>query len=366
MKITAVEAIPYSIPYRKPLTFASGAVHVADHVLVRIHTDDGVVGTSDTPPRPFTYGETQGSIISVVEGLFAPELIGLDPFRREHVRTMMARTVGNPTAKASVDIALWDVIGRALGRPVHQLLGGFTDRLRVSHMLGFRPPQEMVEEARRMREQHGITTFKLKVGRVPAELDLDVARALREEFGTEIDLYMDANRGWSASEAGQVLAQVQELGISFLEEPNDAAEHLGRRWLTSRSPIPIAADESVPSLTEAGRELVTSGADMLALKTARTGFTESARVVGLAEALGVEVYVGNQIDTQIGSAASVAFGAAFEATSRRAAELSNFLDMSDDLIAEPLRLRDGELRVSEAPGVGCDVDEDKLAHYRTD
>lgn len=365
MKITAVEAIPYTIPYLRPLKFASGEVTEADHVLIRLHTDAGITGVSDTPPRPYTYGETQGSIISVVEKVYAPQLIGTDPFAREKVREVLSTTLNNATARGSIDIALWDIIGKALNMPVTQLLGGYTDRLRVSHMLGFKDPAEIVEEATWMHQRYGISAFKLKVGRTPAGLDMAAARALRESFGDDIELYMDANRGWTAAQAGQVLGEAAELGMQFLEEPNDAAEHLGRRWLTSRSSIPIAADESAPDLAAAARELVTSGADLLAVKTARTGFTESSRIVGLAEGLGVELYVGNQIDTQVGTAASVAFGAAFKATSRRAAELSNYLDMADDLIARPLEISGGTVAVSADPGVGITIDEDKLAHYRT-
>ena len=91
MKIAAIEAIPYSIPYLHPLHFASGSVHEADHVLVRLRTDDGVVGTADTPPRPYTYGETQKSIVAVVEDIFAPQLIGVDIFDREKVQAILDR-----------------------------------------------------------------------------------------------------------------------------------------------------------------------------------------------------------------------------------------------------------------------------------
>lgn len=366
MKIVDVEAIPYQIPYRRPLKFASGEVHAAEHVLVRIHTDEGVVGVSDTPPRPYTYGETQGSVISVIQEIFRPQLLGMDPFAREQARSLLGRTVNNHTAKGSIDIALWDIVGQTLGEPVSRLLGGSTDRLRVSHMLGFKEPQALLEEALAMRERHGITTFKLKVGRRPVSLDIEALRALREGLPAETEIYLDANRGWSAIEAARVSAAVEDLDVDFFEEPNDASEHLGRRWLTRTSRIPVAADESVPDLGSAARELVTGGADMLCLKVARTGFTESSLLVGLAEGLGVDVYVGNQIDTQVGTAASLAFGAAFAATSRRAAELSNYLDMADDLLAEPLEIRDGVLLTRPAPGVGNAVDPDKLAHYRQD
>ena len=137
MKIVKVEAIPFAIPYRKPLRFASGEVHVADHVLVRVHTDDGVVGAAEAPPRPYTYGETQESIVAVVDKLFAPELIGLTLLERETVHARMDRTVGNPAAKAAIDMAIWDALGRTVGLSVSQLLGGWTDRMRVCHMVGF-------------------------------------------------------------------------------------------------------------------------------------------------------------------------------------------------------------------------------------
>ena len=152
MKITQVEAIPFAIPYVKPLKFASGEVHTAEHVLVRVHTDDGVTGVAEAPPRPFTYGETQASIIAVIQQLFAPQVVGRTLPEREAIGARVARTVGNPTAKAAIDMAIWDALGRTLGLPVSDLLGGYTDRMRVSHMLGFDDPAKMVAEAERMRD----------------------------------------------------------------------------------------------------------------------------------------------------------------------------------------------------------------------
>ena len=144
MKISKLEAIPFAIPYRKPLRFASGEVAVAEHVLVRVHTDTGLIGTAEAPPRPFTYGETQESIIAIISKIFAPQVLGLSPLQRELVHSRMNRTVGNPTAKSAIDMAIWDVIGQSLGVSVTELLGGFTDGVRVAHMVGFAPAAEMV------------------------------------------------------------------------------------------------------------------------------------------------------------------------------------------------------------------------------
>jgi len=366
MKITAIEAIPYAIPYTHPLKFASGEVTTADHILVRIHTDAGIVGTADAPPRPYTYGETQASIKVIIEDVFGPEIIGLDPFDRQKVHAVMHRTIHNQVAKGTIDIALWDVMGKAIQTPVHKLLGGYTDSMRVSHMLGFKPAQELLEEAQRFGQDYGITTFKLKVGRRPLALDIEACRVLREGLGDEVEIYLDANRGWSANEAMEVLRQTSDLGLTMLEEPCDAKEAMSRRRLVDHSPIPIVADESVPTAGDASRELLSGGANAICIKTARSGFTEATEILGLCTGLGVDVTMGNQIDTQVGSLATVTFGAAHRATSARAGELSNFLDMSDDLLADPIKIIDGRISVRDLPGVGAEIDEDKLAHYRTD
>lgn len=366
MKITAIEAIPFRIPYVKPLKFASGEVHVADHVLVRVRTNDGVVGIAEAPPRPYTYGETQRGIIAVIETIFAPQIVGLALTDREQMAALLDRTVGNPTAKGAIDMAVWDALGRTLGLGVSELLGGYTDRMKVSHMLGFDQPAAMVDEAERMRDLHGVTTFKVKVGRRPAELDVAVVRALRENLGPDVVLYVDGNRGWTASESARAMRQMADLDLAFAEELTPAADVLGRRWLVDQLDVPFIADESATTPAEVTREVLGGSATAISIKTARTGFTGSQRVLHLAEGLGLEVVMGNQIDGQLGSICSVVFGAAHQRSSRYAGELSNFLDMSDDLLTEPLRIENGELAVRNGVGLGVDIDEEKLRRYRTD
>ena len=366
MKITKVEAIPFAIPYTKPLRFASGEVHVAEHVLVRVHTDDGVVGVAEAPPRPFTYGETQASIIAMIDQIFEPQVVGLTLLEREVVADRLARTIGNPTAKAAIDMAIWDALGRTLDLPATELLGGYTDRMRVSHMLGFDEPATMVAEAERMRDVHGITTFKVKVGRRPFHLDTAVVRALREGLGDQVELYVDGNRGWTASESARAMKEMSDLDLLFAEELCPADDVLGRRWLVQQCDVPFIADESAVTPADVTREILGGSATAVSIKTARTGFTGSQRVHHLAEGLGIEVVMGNQIDGQLGSLCTVVFGSAYRLTSQRAGELSNFLDMSDDLLTEPLEIRDGELTIRPGAGLGVDVDPDKLARYRQD
>jgi L-alanine-DL-glutamate epimerase-like enolase superfamily enzyme len=157
-----------------------------------------------------------------------------------------------------------------------------------------------------------------------------------------------------------------DLDLTLAEELCPADDVLGRRWLVEQCEIPFVADESAIRPGEVTRELLSGSANAISIKTARTGFTTSQRVLFQCEGLGVEVVMGNQIDGQIGTMCTAVFGSAFAATSRRPGEHSNFLDMADDLLTEPLEIRQGELQIRSAAGLGIEIDPDKLAHYRSD
>jgi L-alanine-DL-glutamate epimerase-like enolase superfamily enzyme len=365
-RILEVRTVPYAIPYRKPLRFASGSIDIADNVLVEIVTSDGVVGIAEAPPRPYTYGETQASIVAVIEQIFAPAIIGLSILDRELVRSRLARTVGNPTAKAAINMAMWDAWGKTIGTPVHSLLGGFTDQLQVSHMLGFDDPEVVAAEAIQLRETLGISSFKIKVGRRPIPLDVAVCKAVREALGPEAELYIDGNRGWTAAESALAVRQLEDVGLSRVEELCPADDVLGRRWLVSQCPIPFVADESAPTPADVTREILSGAATAVSIKTARTGFSDSLRVSHLAEGLGIEAVIGNQIDAHLGTVCSLVFGASQEITSHAAAELSNYLDMADGLLQEPLLIENGHMRVPDGPGLGVRLDPEKVARYRVD
>ena len=162
------------------------------------------------------------------------------------------------------------------------------------------------------------------------------------------------------------MAEMDDLGLTFAEELCPADDVLGRRWLVQQCRVPFIADESAVTPADVTREVLGGSATAVSIKVARTGFTVSRRTHHLAEGLGLEVVMGNQIDSQLGSMCTVAFGSAFELTSRRAGELSNFLDMSDDLLTEPLQISGGELAVRPGAGLGVEIDPERLARYRQD
>jgi L-alanine-DL-glutamate epimerase-like enolase superfamily enzyme len=362
--ITHVEAIPYSVAYRVPGRFASGAVERADNVLVRVHAGDGLVGQAEAQPRPYTYGETQTTIVAAIRDRLAPALEGLDPLATELIDYRGAGTPGDRVARGAVDLAVWDLVGQILGRPCASLLGAFAQDVAVAHMVSFAAPAAMAEEALAMHERHGIRTFKVKVGR-DVETDVAAVRAVRDAL-PDAELYVDANRGWSYEDALRAGDALTDLGVAAIEEPVATDDRRGRSRLAERWLVPLVGDESCISLAHVARELDDGAVGMVSVKVARTGFTESRRILGLCLGRAVPVVVGSQYEGGIGALATVAFASAFAATAPRPAEASNFLDLADDLLAEPPSIGDGRMAPRPLPGLGIEIDEDRLEHYRLD
>jgi L-alanine-DL-glutamate epimerase-like enolase superfamily enzyme len=364
VRITGIEAIPFAVPYRREPRFASGTVSAADNVLVRVHTDAGLVGQAEAQPRPYTYGETQASIADTVSGRLNAALTGVDPLRTELVAQRCASVAGNYVARGAVDLAVWDLVGQILETPCHTLLGAFADDVAAAHMVSFDEPAAMAEEAIEVHERLGVGTFKVKVGRAPV-LDIAAVRAIREAL-PDADLYVDANRGWTYDDAVAAGDALVELGVRAIEEPISIEDRAGRLRLADRWPVPLAGDESCISLAHVDRALEEGAVRVVSIKTARTGFTESRRILDLCLARNVPAVVGSQYEGAIGALATVAFAAAFAATAGRPAEITNFLDLADDLVIAGPEIRAGRAAVPSAPGLGDEVDEDRLQRYRLD
>jgi L-alanine-DL-glutamate epimerase-like enolase superfamily enzyme len=364
IRITEVEAIPFAVPYRRPPRFASGTVSTADNVLVRVHTDAGLVGQAEAQPRPYTYGETQTSIVETVGGRLNEALTGVDPLRLELVAARCGAIAGNTVARGAVDLAVWDLVGQILGARCHTLLGAYADDVAVAHMVSLAEPAEMAADAVEMYERFGVNTFKVKVGRAP-ELDIEAVRAVRDAL-PGADLYVDANRGWTYDDAVRAGDTLVELGVRAIEEPISVEDRAGRLRLAERWAVPLAGDESCISLAHVDRALEEGAVRAVSVKTARTGFTESRRILDLCLARNVPVVVGSQYEGALGVLATIAFAAAFAATAGRPAEATNFLDLADDLVVAGPEIRDGRAVVPAGSGIGVEIDDERLERYRLD
>jgi L-Ala-D/L-Glu epimerase len=231
-------------------------------------------------------------------------------------------------------------------------------------MVSFGEPAAMAEEAVEVHERLGVETFKVKVGRDPA-LDVASVRAVRDAL-PGADLYVDANRGWSYDDAVRAGDALAALGVRTIEEPISIEDRASRLRLADRWAIPLGGDESCISLAHVDRALEEGAVRVVSVKTARTGFTESRRILHLCLARNVPVVVGSQYEGAIGALATIAFAAAFAATAGHPAEITNFLDLEDDLVVTAPEIRDGRASVPAAPGLGVEIDEERLARYRLD
>ncbi len=366
MKIVSVTAIPFRIPYRSAFRMATASMPAADHVLVKVTTDEGLVGVAEAPARPMIYGESQQSIVTAIRDWFAPAITGLDPFEIERVWSRLSEVVHNHTAKGALDIALHDLQGKMLGMPCWRLLGMASTSLPVVSMLSLGEPQAVAEEAAALQQELGINAFKLKV-------DPDVAagvailEAVRSAVGPQARIYVDANRSMRADEVLRLATRTRDLDLSLIEDPTPVDDVAGRRWLAARLDVPIVADETATTLTAAARELAGGTAQAVSIKTARTGFRESAKIVGLAQGMNALTVIGSQGDSAVGVAAALAFGAAHASTAAQGAELDFFRHLADQIVTEPPVIRAGRMAVDPTvPGIGVTVDEDKLRQYRVD
>jgi len=364
MKIVSIEAIPFYIPFEPELTlkFAYRVSNAAEHVLVRIRTDEGITGVAEAPARPQIYGETQTSIVAAIEKFLAPSLIGSDPFDIEKIHTIMGHLAHNLTAKSSIDIAIHDIVGKNLHIPLFKLLGSGSDRsIPLSWMVGIRGMEEMVKECERFLAM-GIKAFKLKIGFNPKE-DLENFKAIRKAVGDDVLLYVDGNQAYPSKVAIQVVKEMEQYGLAWVEEPCPVWDERGRVELAKSISVPILGDESCFTPRDVLRELELGAVGMVLIKVARTGFYQTRKIIHMCQERKIPCMVGSQGDSSIGAAASSHVASSFE-NIFFPAECSYHLRMQGDLLKTSLPLSKGTLQVPKAPGLGIEIDESKLARYR--
>lgn len=364
-RVVDVRAIPFRIPLGHEATFSGGSYDARHHVLLTITTDAGVTGIAEAVPREGVYGETQASVVAIVEQAIAPALIGHELHARSGWRARLPRLVGNNAALAAVDTALWDAAGRSLGVPVWRLLGGSGGPVRVAAVILFGDAAAAARQAEEWRSRFGVTAFKIKVGRDPAT-DATVCAAIRQAVGADAFLYADANQAYSVEAALRFVRLAEPSELAWLEEPCRTTDALGKRRLAALSALPLAGDEGCRDLDECRVAILEHGCRVVSVKVARTGISGSVKVLALCEALHATATLGSQGDTALGAVAGLhlASGAATQITTP--AELVSFLGLTGDLVASPPRLIDGCFRPPAGPGLGVEVDASALDHFRID
>ena len=363
LAIRQIEAIPVAIPMLRPIKWARGEISTIDNVIVVVTLSEGTQGIADAPPRPTIYGETQKSLVTIITDHFGKALAGINAFDLGSVWSAFDAIAWNPTAKAALDMALYDAQAKALGVSCAQLLGGAVKPLPVNWRLRLGTIEEMLAEAEQMMRRHGFRALKVKCG-VDRKKDIEVLRALRKLVGDDAEIAIDCNQGYSAQGLLEAAPDFEELNIALIEEPIPARDGAGKRFAAERMRVPISGDDSCMTPDDVLHELKLGGIRSVVIKCARTGYTQSRQILALAKAYYTPVHNGTQADMQIGSAAAAHFACTYQTP--HAHEFSSFLDAKDHVADRDLVIKDGMLIVPEGPGIGLDLDPEKLAKYRLD
>jgi len=352
MKITEVRLGMISVPLRVPFKTALRTVNSVEDVVVEIRTDTGAVGYGEAPPTGAITGDTTGAIIGALQDHLIKTIVGRDVDDFEDLMKAVQKcVVHNTSAKAAVDMALWDLYGQLYNIPVYKMLGGSRKQIVTDITISVNDPEEMARDAINAIER-GYETLKVKVGANPA---LDVARlaAVREAIGPNYAIRIDANQAWAPKQAVRILNQMQEKGldIEFVEQPVTALDFEGMKYVTERSYVPVLADESVFSPADALKIMQMGAADLVNIKLMKCGGIYNAlKIASAAEVYGVECMIGCMLEAKISVNAAVHLACAKQIITK--IDLDGPVLCSEDPVIGGAVFNEKLITVSDEPGLG--------------
>ena len=352
MKITELRLGRISVPLRTPFKTALRTVSSVEDVIVEIHTDDGRIGYGEAPPTGPITGDTTLAIIGAIQDHIAKSIIGMDVDDFEDVLQKVQKSiVGNTSAKAAVDMALWDLYGQKYGIPVYKLMGGARKNIVTDITISVNDPETMVRDSL-IALDRGYDCLKMKVGINP-ELDVARLKAVRQAVGNDVTIRIDANQAWNAKQAVKILNSMQEQGlqIELVEQPVPAHDLEGMKYVTDRSYVPVLADESLYSPADAATILRMGAADLLNIKLMKCGGLYNAlKICTMAEVYGVECMIGCMLEAKISVNAAVHLACAKKVITK--VDLDGPVLCSEDPILGGSVFNEKNITVSDDPGLG--------------
>ncbi|RZL95596.1 MAG: muconate cycloisomerase [Variovorax sp.] len=367
--IESIEAVLVDLPTIRAHKLAMTTMSRQTLVVVRIIASDGVTGIGEaTTIGGLAYGEQSPEGIKLtVDTYLAPLLVGADACNVNATMTRLAAAQGNSFAKSAVETALLDAQGQRLGLPVHALLGGAVRAsLPVLWTLASGDAARDVDEALGLIEARRHRVFKLKIGSRELAADIAHVQAIRRGLGNDVMLTVDVNQAWDEPTAVRGIAALESAGVGLVEQPVARRNRRALKRLSARFDVPIMADEAVHDAVDAFDLAVDGAADVYALKISQAGgLWPTLRAAAVADAAGIGIYGGTLLE---GSVGSIAAAHVFAACPQLAwgTELFGPLLLKDDVVVQRPVYRDFEMLVPQTPGLGVQLDADKLAFYRRD
>ncbi|SHH61103.1 dipeptide epimerase [Clostridium grantii] len=293
------------IPLKKPFKTALRTVRVMENIIVRITTDEDIIGYGAAAPTEVITGDTIGSIINGVDHIKS-NLLGRNvEDLEENLHILNNCLIGNTSAKAAIDIGLYDLYAKLYKAPLYKILGNYKKTLHTDITISLNEAEEMARDSIEAINE-GYKVLKIKVGK-DGKKDLERMKAIRQAVGKDIKLRVDANQGWKPKEAIYAVNNMLDAGvdIEIVEQPVFAKDFKGMKMVTDNVPIPVLADESVFSPEDAMELINMRAADMINIKLMKTGGIYNAlKIVSIAESNGIECMIGSMMESKIGVSAA--------------------------------------------------------------
>jgi L-Ala-D/L-Glu epimerase len=353
MNIVQLETFSVSVPLHTPFKTALRTVHTAEAIGVRMHCDNGITGWGEAPPTLVITGDSLQSIESAILDVLKPALVGRCLLNHESIfQDVHKLLVGNHSAKAAVDMAIYDCLSQHSRLPLYQYLGGYRNTLETDYTVSVNSPAEMAEDAL-LYSMRGFNVLKIKVGKDEISTDIKRIQAIRQVIGDSIKIRLDANQGWEAKAAVRAIRKMEDLdlNIELVEQPVPAHDLEGLKQVTDNVDTLIMADESVFSPQQAFQVLKTRSADLINIKLMKAGgIYQAQKINNLAEICGVECMVGSMIETRLGITAAAHFAASKKNITRF--DFDAPLMLSDDIVAGGIQYNGRTITFPDSPGLG--------------
>ncbi|SEM82753.1 o-succinylbenzoate synthase [Luteibacter sp. UNCMF331Sha3.1] len=353
MKITDIRFGMLRVPLKTPFKTALRTVDKVEDIVVMVHTEDGHVGYGEAPATAVITGDTHGSIVDAIRHYIAPRLIGQDIADLNRVtRSIQGAMEKNTSAKAAVEIAVYDLWGQLYGAPLYKLLGGGDPVITTDITISVDYIDKMVADSVAAVER-GFESLKIKVGK-DIGVDIERVRAIYAAVEDRALLRLDANQGWTAKEAVYALHALEDAGVrlELVEQPVKARDLEGMRYVTERVHTPIMADESVFGPAEVMDLIRMRAADIINIKLMKTGGISNAiRIADIAGLYGIECMIGCMLESSISVAAAVHVAVA-KADVITKVDLDGPSLCAYDPVDGGVVFNESEISIGDAPGLG--------------
>lgn len=370
MKITRIETLPVQVPIRPELAIKSGrgGSHTkSPFLLVRIHTDEDISGLGEVSCTPRWSGEDSTTAAHFIQNYFAALLIEENPAHMDRLNGLVSSAIaGNHFTKAAIEMALWDIAGKAEGKPVYELMGGRAREVVPTKfsISGVEPVR--AAEIASWAVNRGFTAMKVKVG-IDPEGDVARVQAVSEAVGDKVKLGVDANGGWgNADTAVRTIERLYDYGIYFVEQPVPQYDVHGMAEVRRRIKLPVVADESVYTPQDAENLVRQSAADVFSVYVGKAGGIGPAKKIAeIAAAAGLGCTIGSNLELGIGSAAMLHLGSGCAAVTAEQfpCDIIGPFFYEGDIVLQPPDLKPGAAKVSDRPGLGVELDEAAARKY---